>query len=361
MFQTPSYRTARTIGTGQSNPGDVHRLRRALKRTGHGRFPGQGAPNVTPGLMEAIKRFQTDYGLEADAVVGKAVQGRAMRRSPLRGSAGMDVMMGSGGQDSFAASTRTASTRSGANPVTPEIAQRRSRVASPARPTGVVKPSGSDQRFLDRVEHDMRDRYVEDWRKSDKPQAAHNLERYLDGSGKPLVFSRDEARSFEPIRKAEERIRQHFETRTLVARSGKTDNNETLKSLKDGETAEIKDDWHGDYKGVDALQDAVGGTSEEKDFYRAFGRTKARGKARIRATRKGDTLYFDGIVTQEWDDTYDFHPPEPGSGEALALEEAGRAKPFRFGATWKQRMRGTARIRNGKITDPEIQWTDIDE
>jgi hypothetical protein len=134
-----------------------------------------------------------------------------------------------------------------------------------------------------------------------------------------------------------------------------------LKSLKDGETAEITDDWDGDYKGVDALQDAVGGTSEEKDFYRAFGRTKATGKARIRATRKDDTLYFDGIVTQEWDDTYDFHPPEPGSGEALALEEAGRAKPFKVGATWKQRMRGTARIRNGKITDPEIEWTDTDE
>jgi hypothetical protein len=63
------YFTARTIGTGQSNPGDVRRLRAALKRTGHGHFPGQGAPNVTPGLMDAIKRFQAEFGLEPDAVI----------------------------------------------------------------------------------------------------------------------------------------------------------------------------------------------------------------------------------------------------------------------------------------------------
>jgi peptidoglycan hydrolase-like protein with peptidoglycan-binding domain len=69
-FALHTYYTSRTIGTDQqSNPGDVHRLRRALKRTGHGRFPGQGAPNVTHGLRKAIKSFQRDFGLKADAIV----------------------------------------------------------------------------------------------------------------------------------------------------------------------------------------------------------------------------------------------------------------------------------------------------
>lgn len=65
----PSFHTARTIGTGQSNPGDVRRLRRALQRVGYGRFPSPGAPNVTPGLIETTKRFQRDFGLKPDAVV----------------------------------------------------------------------------------------------------------------------------------------------------------------------------------------------------------------------------------------------------------------------------------------------------
>jgi hypothetical protein len=47
----------------------VQRLRRALMRVGFGRFPSPGAPNVTPGLMEATRRFQTAFGLKPDAVI----------------------------------------------------------------------------------------------------------------------------------------------------------------------------------------------------------------------------------------------------------------------------------------------------
>jgi len=65
----PDFGLHGTIGTGQSNKGDVLKIRRALQKTGHGRFPRNPATNVTPGLMEAIEGFQRDFSLKRDGVV----------------------------------------------------------------------------------------------------------------------------------------------------------------------------------------------------------------------------------------------------------------------------------------------------
>ena len=66
---SPRFAVSRTIGRGQSSPADVQNLRRALVLTGHGSFPDPGAPNVTPGLIDAIERFQSEFGLTRDAVI----------------------------------------------------------------------------------------------------------------------------------------------------------------------------------------------------------------------------------------------------------------------------------------------------
>jgi peptidoglycan hydrolase-like protein with peptidoglycan-binding domain len=68
-YTPPDYHTAHTVGTGQSNPADVRKVRSALRRTGYGRFPPRGATNVTPGLARAIRNFQTEYGLKPDGVI----------------------------------------------------------------------------------------------------------------------------------------------------------------------------------------------------------------------------------------------------------------------------------------------------
>jgi len=65
----PDFGLHGAIGTGQSNKGDVLKIRRALQKTGHGRFPRKPATNVTPGLMEAIEGFQRDFSLKRDGVV----------------------------------------------------------------------------------------------------------------------------------------------------------------------------------------------------------------------------------------------------------------------------------------------------
>jgi hypothetical protein len=80
------------------------------------------------------------------------------------------------------------------------------------------------------------------------------------------------------------------------------------------------------------------------------------------SARKGDIIRFNGTVTHDWSDSYDFDVGQPGTGDAHALERNGRARPFGFGATWKQRVHGTARrLSNGKLTDPQVEWTDLDQ
>ncbi len=65
----PGFGLNGTIGTGQSNKSDVLKIRRALQKTGHGRFPRKPATNVTPGLMQAIEGFQRDFELKRDGIV----------------------------------------------------------------------------------------------------------------------------------------------------------------------------------------------------------------------------------------------------------------------------------------------------
>lgn len=63
------YFTARPIGIGRSNPGDVRRLRRGLSQAGYGPFPVRGRPRLTPGLVDGVKSFQRDHGLETDGMI----------------------------------------------------------------------------------------------------------------------------------------------------------------------------------------------------------------------------------------------------------------------------------------------------
>jgi hypothetical protein len=59
---------------------------------------------------------------------------------------------------------------------------------------------------------------VDGWRRSGRTQAADNLERFLDGTGEPLRFSRDEAREFRPIKAAEAESERRFEESTWRCR-----------------------------------------------------------------------------------------------------------------------------------------------
>ncbi len=92
----PDFGLHGAIGTGQSNKGDVLKIRRALQKTGHGRFPRNPATNVTPGLMEAIEGFQRDFALKRDSIVESGGPTESAIRIAL-------TALDSGGESGFAA------------------------------------------------------------------------------------------------------------------------------------------------------------------------------------------------------------------------------------------------------------------
>jgi hypothetical protein len=199
---------------------------------------------------------------------------------------------------------------------------------------------------------------VEGWRQSGRTQAADNLERFLDGTGEPLRFSRDEAREFRPIKAAEAENERRFENGTFLGKTKNDKLNEKLTSLKEGETSELEDHWVYRYGPVGSAKNLVGG---EADFYFAFGQTYVTSKARFEATRRGHTIYIEGEVSHSWDDKYDFEEDQPGGAGALMLQEHRGAAPFQFGARWRRKVSGTVDIRDGRLTHPKFQWTDVDD
>lgn len=209
------------------------------------------------------------------------------------------------------------------------------------------------------LERFFRHKYVDEWRREGKIQASKNMKHYLDGSGKPMRFTRDEARAFAPIRALEKKVREHFEKLEFVGKTERNLNNynEQLKNLKDGESLSHSGENHAN---VGSSKSALQYLGDDADFAFAFGRTNLRGDAKFTATRKGNTIHITGTMTLEWKDTYDFNDGEAISMAARRLEQERGAKPYNMGASWKQNFSGTVEIRSGVLSNPKITWTDTD-
>jgi len=198
-------------------------------------------------------------------------------------------------------------------------------------------------------------------------EAAANLRHYLSGSGKPKIYTRDQARAFRPVREAEIENKKRFETRTFLGLSGKSKLGNTepqsnklprdLTAMKDGDRIEFSDHWKIDREEGSFLKDMLG---QDRDFAFAFGRTSILANGEFDAVRRGIRIMIEGIVTHEWDDDYNFDDRQPGKAEARVLEPAGEAAPFKMGAKWRQKIRAVVEIRNGKLTIPKVTWIEID-
>lgn len=201
-----------------------------------------------------------------------------------------------------------------------------------------------------------RQSYVEDWKREGKIQASKNMKHYLDGSGKPMRFTRDEARAFKPIRALEQRVQRHFENLEFV---GKTETNHVLnrklKNLKDGQLFSGNGENNAEIGPGKSLKQYL---VSETDFALAFGRTKLNSEADFTARREGNTIHIQGTATHTWADTYDFEKGEIGAAGALRLEKEMGAKPFPMSAVWQQNFSGTVTTKNGVLSDPKFTWTD---
>ena len=73
------------------------------------------------------------------------------------------------------------------------------------------------------------------------------------------------------------------------------------------------------------------------------------------------SIHIDGTVTHSWSDKYDFNSWGLGGAGALALKDAGWAKFYSVRSSWEQEVIGTVKIVDGKLTDPQFEWTDVKE
>ena len=222
---------------------------------------------------------------------------------------------------------------------------------------------------LRRAETYMRNK-IESWRRKGYDAAADNLEWYLSGRGGTKLYTREQARRFPQMRAAEQENRENFEDRTF---RGVTENNPAprrLKTMEDGETLRFTDEWDSRFVFEEFVRDGLLGSSLERDFARAAGKTNLLSMGTFTATRRGDRIEIKGTVTHFWGardrdtgrlerEIYDFHGAQPGATEARVLERYGRARPFAFGAEWRQRVTGFIPIEGHRLGRPNLRWMDV--
>ncbi len=391
-----------------------------MQKTGHGRFPRNPATNVTPGLMEAIEGFQRDFSLKRDSVVesggptegairialtaldaggergfaavrdhfqNRARAGLAFRPDP-DDRAGMLWRDRTGNlltDDQAEAVTVNAKTSSAATPAAQssgtgkDTAQARPGKERDFTPGAIRRGADEIARRADgggvgraeaeriQIMKDSMQKNLDRFDRNGLTDAAANLRHYLSGSGTPKIYSRDQALAFPQIREAVTENTGRFEATTFLGESGKdklkpgepTHNKlpRDLKTMKDGQSITFWDNWDIDRKNVPVILDTIG---RDRNFALAFGETKVKANGEFKATRHGDRIEITGIVTHDWDDKYDFHNIQPGAAEARVLEPAGEAAPFKMGAKWQRKMTATVEIRNGKLMNPKVTWTEID-
>ena len=308
-----------------------------------------GIPADERARAAAIAEF-ADLGLNPARAVALADQRLAARRveAPDSVDAGDGVLVGETGGDALkdvgAGAEKEASPPQGASA---------DRDGGPGDRGMPGNSPGATHPELKGLEHRLRFQ-ADVARKLGLETAADFLERFLDGRGGTVTLKRDRMRGFGAIRDAEKTNRNRVITRGFLGQQPDEHKHyRALKEIQDGQTIELESDhWDRDFttRGL-----AMGG---EWDLALATGHSKLRTEGAYRATRKGDVIHIEGTVGHTWMDRYDFHGEDDLARDAKRLQDAGRGVPFDVEAEWKQVVKGTIRIEDGKLTDPRFQWTD---
>ncbi|MGH6899285.1 MAG: hypothetical protein ACREJ5_22500 [Geminicoccaceae bacterium] len=166
-------------------------------------------------------------------------------------------------------------------------------------------------------------------------RAAQHLRRFRSGAGGDLFLSREDASRIPLIRMAEDRTRNHFETRTFVGQ-GKEAIAKRLRNLPDGGTDTIEDEFVG---GINFVRPARMGPLEyigklgrdalaianDVPGYLALGKTSVTSKGTWDVMRRGNQFIFRGKVDHSLKDPFNFDEGQPGHrkrGHSRARAEA---------------------------------------
>jgi len=195
--------------------------------------------------------------------------------------------------------------------------------------------------------------------------AAANLERFLDGTGGTAHYDPRWLRSQSAVGAAEESIRRYFADWIAGKRLSKSPVRQLadeLGSLVDGGSAHRFETWQA--KPAPSIW-------HDPDLKLAIGRSYIDGIGDMTFTKRGNKVYFDGIVRNDWRDRYDWERGQtaafPGAhfpvvsiphDLPLALQELGRARPFDMRSAWRQYVSGALQLGTGGPVLESIRWTD---
>lgn len=161
---------------------------------------------------------------------------------------------------------------------------------------------------------------------------------------------------------AEDRTRNHFETRTFVA--------DELRDLSDGETTTIEDEFAGGInfgrpRGADALQYAGKIVRDALEMardipgYLALRKTSVESRGKWDVTRRGNDFIFRGNVDHSLRDRFDFDEGQPGRAEAEVLEKSGGARPFTMRHEFSEPSSAASELRpDGRFRLKSARWGD---
>jgi hypothetical protein len=340
------------VGSGRTNrEDDVVKVKRAFVALGRMEEPEDESNGIIDRRLDtAIRGLQRDKGLRVDGFMRPRGPTERSLQHDLRGTLGPETSAGAGfGPDRLRWPGRTGSGSSSAI----GLGEAHERDAGLLTIADAREPEPPRLKpFLDKAERNFR-RTAQGWREQGMTDAARHLEHFLEGSGEPIIYNRDQARSFDPVRSAEEDAQRKIRAAIL----------ERARDLKDGENIEIEipppPGEHGAFShGLDLLRGFLGDSNRLNDNL-AAGRTAVKSSFKGKIRRNGDQIAVHGFVDHEWDDAYDFHGLQPGAPAANSLERYRGAKPFTFGGAWRQQLSGAIERRRERLL-PQLRLDDVD-
>ena len=319
----------------KNDPNDIKKIERVLNRMGY--FKGDYSEGfITAELDKGIRKFQRDNNLKTDGV------------------------MHPNGETEQALLKKVKEADS---------------INSP-----IQKNNPPTQKVRDAFEQAQEN--LQDFKEDGYELSEKFLKHYLGKSGEPMEISAEDIDKASLYRDAMKTNQKRFEDSIVKgvvdrtyewhgnAASGKEGTPSPFKdqilSLKDGETITLNNPKVKD--GSDAWDRDIGrlhSMLKDPDHGRSLGAVKLRSVGHLNATRRGNIITINGTVNHNINDTYDFNNDTVLDkmllGKHRTLAEEGYAAPFPVRGTNPQKVTGTLEIKNGRITNPQFRWDDIEQ
>lgn len=204
---------------------------------------------------------------------------------------------------------------------------------------------------------------IRGWGKNYYDDDVVKKDHYEEGSGRPLIYSPYRLDKRPVYKDAMETNKKRFEdsiVKGIVDGKSHPFKDEIL-SLKDGETIMLNKKGilgGGDYwdKDMDRLDGVFHGDTKQS---LADGSAKLRSTGTVRATRKGNMVYLDGVVDHQVNDVYDFNKDDHEYSYYRKKAETGKAKPYGTHASKLERLKGRILVQGGKIAGYKFDWEPV--